>query len=51
MNPLEGFTLRLLQLQWKQNVDEAVKIINQAIDTDDKCEYAYEVLGTLEVQR
>ena len=41
----------LLQLQWKQDVDEAVKIINQAIDTDDKCEYAYEVLGTLEVQR
>ncbi|KAK3601164.1 hypothetical protein CHS0354_019163 [Potamilus streckersoni] len=41
----------LLKLQWKQNVDEAVKMINQAIALDDKCEYAYEVLGTLEVQR
>ncbi|KAL3886826.1 hypothetical protein ACJMK2_026791 [Sinanodonta woodiana] len=41
----------LLKLQWKQNVDEAVKMINQAIELDDKCEYAYEVLGTLEVQR
>ncbi|CAC5420720.1 TOM70 [Mytilus coruscus] len=41
----------LLQLQWKQDVEEAIKIINQAIDVDNKCEYAYEVLGTLEVQR
>ncbi|KAK3107387.1 hypothetical protein FSP39_013441, partial [Pinctada imbricata] len=41
----------LLQLQWKQNVEEAVKMINKAVDIDNKCEYAYEVLGTLEVQR
>lgn len=42
---------RLLRLQWKQNVDEAMSMINKAIDMDNKCEYAYEVLGTLEVQR
>lgn len=42
---------RLLQLQWKQNMKEATAIINKAIELDPKCEYAYEVLGTLEVQK
>ncbi|XP_061165512.1 mitochondrial import receptor subunit TOM70-like [Saccostrea echinata] len=41
----------LLQLQWKQNIQEATTIINKAIELDPKCEYAYEVLGTLEVQK
>lgn len=41
----------LLQLQWKQNMKEATAIINKAIELDPKCEYAYEVLGTLEVQK
>ncbi|XP_062577593.1 mitochondrial import receptor subunit TOM70-like [Saccostrea cucullata] len=41
----------LLQLQWKQNIQEATSIINKAIELDPKCEYAYEVLGTLEVQK
>lgn len=41
----------LLQLQWKQNLKEATAIINKAIELDPKCEYAYEVLGTLEVQK
>ena len=42
---------RLLQLQWKQNVEEASRLINKALDVDDKCEFAYETLGTIEIQR
>ncbi|KAI0231228.1 Mitochondrial import receptor subunit TOM70 [Lamellibrachia satsuma] len=41
----------LLRLQWKQNIDEASRLINQALEVDDKCEFAYETLGTIEVQR
>lgn len=41
----------LLQLQWTGNVDKAVELIQQAIVMDDKCELAYETLGTIEVQR
>lgn len=41
----------LLQLQWNANMDEALKLINEAIKVDDKCEFAYETLGTIEVQR
>ena len=42
---------RLLRLQWKQETDEPVKLIKKAIELDNKCEYAYEILGTIEVQR
>ena len=41
----------LLQLQWEGKVDEAVRLIEKAIQMDDKCEFAYETLGTIEVQR
>ncbi|KAL4229406.1 Mitochondrial import receptor subunit TOM70 [Mactra antiquata] len=41
----------LLKLQWKNSIDEPIALIKQAIDVDDKCEYAYEILGTIEVQR
>ncbi|XP_074652301.1 mitochondrial import receptor subunit TOM70-like [Tubulanus polymorphus] len=41
----------LLQLQWKQDVDEAMKLLKKAIELDDLCELAYETLGTIEVQR
>lgn len=41
----------LLQLQWNGNIDEALRYINDAIKLDDKCEFAYETLGTIEVQR
>ena len=43
--------LRLLRLQWKQDIDEAVRLITKAMQIDDKCEFAYETLGTIEVQR
>ncbi|XP_013405522.1 mitochondrial import receptor subunit TOM70 [Lingula anatina] len=41
----------LLRLQWKQNMEEACSMIKKALEVDDKCEFAYETLGTIEVQR
>lgn len=41
----------LLRLQWNGNIDEALRFINDAIKLDDKCEFAFETLGTIEVQR
>lgn len=41
----------LLQLQWTGNVDKATEYINKALKIDDKCEFGYETLGTIEVQR
>lgn len=41
----------LLQLQWEGKVDQAVSLIESAIKLDSKCEFAYETLGTIEVQR
>lgn len=41
----------LLQLQWKQDVDMGLELINKAIEIDNKCDFAYETMGTIEVQR
>lgn len=41
----------LVQLQKSTDFDKAVKLISKAIDMDDKCDFAYETLGTIEVQR
>lgn len=41
----------LLMLQWKQDIEGAAKLINKALEIDDRCEFAYETLGTIEVQR
>ena len=41
----------LLQLQWEGDIANAIRLIQQAIDLDSKCEFAYETLGTIEVQR
>jgi import receptor subunit TOM70 len=41
----------LLQLQWTGDIDKAVDMINQALKMDEKCEFGYETLGTIEVQR
>jgi import receptor subunit TOM70 len=41
----------LIQLQWKGDVAKATEYIERAIKVDDKCEFAYETLGTVEVQR
>ena len=45
------YVISLLMLQWKQDVDEANKLIRKAIEIDDKCDFAYETLATLEVQK
>lgn len=41
----------LIQLQWRGDVDKAVELIRKGLVVDDKCEFAYETLGTIEVQR
>jgi len=41
----------LVALQSKGDVNLAVELISQAIRLDEKCEFAYETLGTIEVQR
>lgn len=41
----------LLLLQWKGEIDKAVEMMKEAIRIDDKSEFAYETLGTVEVQR
>ncbi|XP_046611000.1 mitochondrial import receptor subunit TOM70 [Neodiprion virginianus] len=41
----------LLHLQWNGNINKAIEYINKALILDDKCEFGYETLGTIEVQR
>ncbi|KAL3266741.1 hypothetical protein HHI36_010902 [Cryptolaemus montrouzieri] len=41
----------LLLLQWKNDIEGSVRLMRKAIDLDKKCEFAYETLGTVEVQR
>lgn len=41
----------LLLLQWTGEIDKAVELMRKAIKLDEKCEFAYETLGTVEVQR
>lgn len=41
----------LLYLQWCGDVEKAIELLHEAIEIDDKCELAYETLGTIQVQR
>uniref|UniRef100_A0A8C2CIK4 Mitochondrial import receptor subunit TOM70 n=1 Tax=Cyprinus carpio TaxID=7962 RepID=A0A8C2CIK4_CYPCA len=41
----------LLQLQWKQDLEMGLELISKAIEIDNKCDFAYETMGTIEVQR
>jgi len=41
----------LCLLHWKNDTSNACKMIQKALDMDPLCEFAYEILGTLEVQR
>ncbi|XP_057302474.1 mitochondrial import receptor subunit TOM70-like [Hydractinia symbiolongicarpus] len=50
-NPTTYVYKALLTLQWKQDIEEATKLIRKAIELDDKCDFAYETLATLEVQK
>lgn len=41
----------ILQLQAENNIEEALKYLEEAAKVDPKCQFAYEMWGTLEVQR
>ena len=41
----------LVALQAKGDIAKAVELITRALEIDEKCEFAYETLGTIEVQR
>ncbi|KAK3744769.1 hypothetical protein QZH41_013302 [Actinostola sp. cb2023] len=50
-NPVHLVYKGLLMVQWKQDFEKAVELVQSAIDLDRKCDFAYETLATLEVQR
>uniref|UniRef100_A0A1L8DVS1 Putative translocase of outer mitochondrial membrane complex subunit n=1 Tax=Nyssomyia neivai TaxID=330878 RepID=A0A1L8DVS1_9DIPT len=41
----------ILQLQWRGDVDTAVQFLQRAITVDQRCEFAFETLASIEVQR
>lgn len=41
----------IMVLQWTGDIDKALSYIRRAIEVDEKCEFALETLGTIEVQR
>ncbi|KAK9507494.1 hypothetical protein O3M35_007342 [Rhynocoris fuscipes] len=43
--------LGMLYLQWKGDLENAVKSIEKGIEVDPKCEFAYETLASVEAQR
>ena len=45
------FICSMLMLQSRQDVERAVELVNEALVIDEKCDFAYETLATLEVQR
>lgn len=50
-NPVHLVYKGMLMLQWRQDVEKAADLVNEALVIDDKCDFAYETLATLEVQR
>ncbi|XP_015765073.1 PREDICTED: mitochondrial import receptor subunit TOM70-like [Acropora digitifera] len=50
-NPVHLVYKGMLMLQWRQDVEKAADLVNEALEIDDKCDFAYETLATLEVQR
>ena len=45
------FAYRLLVCQWKRDIEKAMKILKKAVSLDPKCDFAFETLATLQVQR
>ncbi|XP_037572842.2 mitochondrial import receptor subunit TOM70 isoform X4 [Dermacentor silvarum] len=43
--------LGILHLQWTQDFEKAAEFMYKAIEMDDKCQFAYETLGSVQVQR
>ncbi|ESO93870.1 hypothetical protein LOTGIDRAFT_105182 [Lottia gigantea] len=41
----------LLMVQYKGQFEDGSKLVEKAIQIDPKCEYAYEIMGTIDVQR
>ncbi|KAK3769093.1 hypothetical protein RRG08_017067, partial [Elysia crispata] len=41
----------LMLLQWQGNVEGTMNLLSQALKVDPTCQYAYEIKGTIEVQR
>lgn len=41
----------ILALQWKEDVATALEHLNKAIEMDEKCQFVYETLGSIEIQR
>ncbi|XP_033119641.1 mitochondrial import receptor subunit TOM70-like [Anneissia japonica] len=50
-NPTAHVHRGLLHLNWKKDVAGAIDMIKEALKIDEKCDFAYETLGTIEVQR
>jgi len=38
-------------MSWKNDFEEPIKMLNDAIKLDETCEFAYETLATIEIQR
>lgn len=38
-------------MTWKNEFNEAVRLLNEAIEIDNTCEFAFETLATIEIQR
>ncbi|RWS28233.1 mitochondrial import receptor subunit TOM70-like protein [Leptotrombidium deliense] len=41
----------ILLIQSTNNLEKALKLLEKALQSDNKCQFAYEMLGTIEVQR
>lgn len=50
-NPVHRVYKGMLMLQSRQDVEKAVELVTEALEIDKKCDFAYETLATLEVQR
>ena len=38
-------------MTWKNDFEQSIEMLNNAIEVDDTCEFAYETLATIEIQR
>ncbi|CAL1546738.1 unnamed protein product [Lymnaea stagnalis] len=41
----------LMMLQWEGKVEKTIELLEEALKIDPTCQYAYEIRGTIEVQR
>ena len=43
--------VRLMAIQFGQDIDGGISLIEQALKVDPKCEFAYETLAAFEMQK